>query len=108
LNMEGDLTMKALSLSLIAATALSLSLAGSAFAQQQGGGGGGAGGGGRGAIAQACGADFQKLCPDAQGPARRQCLQDNQTKLSEGCKAALAALPAPGGAGGATPAGGGK
>jgi hypothetical protein len=95
-------------LSLTGAAALCLSLAGSAFAQAQGGAGGGAGGGARGAIAQACGADFQKLCPDAQGPARRQCLQDNQTKLSDSCKAALAGATAPAGGGGATPAGGGK
>ena len=40
------------------------------------------------------------------GRGARQCLQTNEAKLSEGCKAALAAMPARGGnRGGAAPAG---
>jgi hypothetical protein len=57
------------------------------------------GGGGRGALAAACGADIQANCAQA-GRGMRQCLTDNQAKLSDGCKAALAALPPPGGGGG--------
>ena len=52
-------------------------------------------GGGRFA---ACRDDMQKFCSDKTGPARRQCMQDNRDKLSDVCKAALAAArPAPAG-----------
>ena len=61
-------------------------------------------GGGRGAMMQACGADIQANCAGQTGRGARQCLQTNQAKLSEGCKAALAAMPARGGNGGAAPA----
>ena len=64
------------------------------------------GGGGRGAMMQACGADIQANCAGQTGRGARQCLQTNEAKLSEGCKAALAAMPARGGnRGGAAPAG---
>jgi hypothetical protein len=67
---------------------------------------GGAGGGGRGALMQACSADIQANCAGQTGRGARQCLQTNQAKLSDGCKAALAAAPARGGnGGGAAPAG---
>lgn len=46
------------------------------------------GGGGRMA---ACRDDAQKLCPDKHGPDRRACMQANKDKLSDGCKAAMAA-----------------
>ncbi len=46
----------------------------------------------RAAVGQACAADFQKLCPDAKGPERRRCLQDNNDKVSDGCKSAIAAM----------------
>jgi hypothetical protein len=46
------------------------------------------GGGGRMA---ACRDDAQKLCPDKRGPDRRACMEANKDKVSEGCKAAMAA-----------------
>ena len=46
------------------------------------------GGGGRLA---ACRDEAQKLCPDKRGPDRRACMQANKDKLSDGCKAAMAA-----------------
>jgi hypothetical protein len=46
------------------------------------------GGGGRMA---ACRDDAQKLCPDKRGPDRRACMKANEDKLSDGCKAAMAA-----------------
>jgi hypothetical protein len=45
-------------------------------------------GGGRMA---ACRDDAQKLCPDKRGPDRRACLEANKDKVSDGCKAAMAA-----------------
>lgn len=48
-------------------------------------------GGGRMA---ACRDDVQKLCPDKHGPDRRACIQANKDKLSDRCKAAIAARAA--------------
>ena len=45
-------------------------------------------GGGRMA---ACREDMAKYCDGKTGPDRRQCMQDNKSKLSDGCKAALEA-----------------
>jgi hypothetical protein len=56
--------------------------------------------GGRGAFFQACQADIQANCASAGRGGMRQCLADNQAKLSEGCKAAIAQLPPPGAGGG--------
>jgi hypothetical protein len=44
-----------------------------------------------GALAEACAADVQKLCPGTQpGEGRiKACLKDNRAKLSDGCKAAI-------------------
>jgi len=39
----------------------------------------------------ACRDDAQKLCPDKRGADRRACLETNKDKLSDGCKAAMAA-----------------
>ena len=47
-----------------------------------------------------CAADFQKFCPDAQGPARLQCMREHATEMSEGCKGAMQALMAARQAGG--------
>jgi hypothetical protein len=58
------------------------------------GGGGGRGRGG--AFFQACQADIQANCANAGRGGMRQCLADNQAKLSDACKAALAQLPPPG------------
>ena len=45
---------------------------------------------GGGQIHQACAADFQKFCPNAQSREdRHQCLQGNKDQLSDDCKAAL-------------------
>ena len=63
-----------------------------------------AGGPGRGGFA-ACQEDMTKYCADKQGPDRRQCMQDNMSKLSDGCKAAMAAGRGAGGAPGAGGAG---
>ena len=46
------------------------------------------GGGGR---MMACRDDAQKFCSDKHGPDRRACMQANKDKLSDGCKAAMAA-----------------
>jgi hypothetical protein len=86
---------------LVIAAVLATVPAGIALAQAPAGGGGG-----RGAMMQACGADIQANCAGQTGRGARQCLQTNEAKLSEGCKAALAAMPARGGnRGGAAPAG---
>ena len=63
----------------------------------------GGGGGGRGAaVRAACGADITANCAGKQGPEIRQCLTDNQAKLSDGCKAAMAQMTQ-GAGGGAAP-----
>jgi hypothetical protein len=73
-----------------------LALAGTAgIAMAQAPAGGGAGGG----RFAACQEDMAKYCADKQGPDRRQCMQDNMSKLSDGCKAALAAGRGAGGQG---------
>ncbi len=36
-----------------------------------------------------CAADAQRLCADAKGPARRQCLDQNKAQLSTDCSASL-------------------
>jgi hypothetical protein len=59
--------------------------AGGAFAQ---GAGAPPPGGGRMA---ACRDDAQKFCSDKHGPDRRACMEANKDKLSDGCKAAMAA-----------------
>ena len=51
-------------------------------------------GGGRGAaVRAACSVDIQSNCAGKQGPEIRQCLTDNQAKLSADCKTAIAAAP---------------
>ena len=55
---------------------------------QNGGPPPGGGGGGR---MMACRDDAQKFCSDKHGPDRRACMQANKDKLSDGCKAAMAA-----------------
>lgn len=45
-------------------------------------------------VRQACAADIQRLCPDAQ-PGRggvRMCLRDHQNELSDDCRSAIAAM----------------
>lgn len=82
---------------LVLAAALTIGAAGVAFAQQPPAP---APGGGRGALQAACSADIQSNCAGQAGRGIRQCLTDNQAKLSAGCKAALAAAPAGRGPGG--------
>jgi hypothetical protein len=74
---------------LVLASALVLGTAAAAFAQAPAPAGGGRGG----AMRAACGTDIQTLCAGKQGPEIRQCIMDNQSKLSDGCKAALANAP---------------
>lgn len=82
---------------LLLVSTLALASAGVAFAQAPAGGPPPGGGGGRGgAFFQACQADIQANCANAGRGGMRQCLADNQAKLSEGCKAAMAQLPPPG------------
>jgi hypothetical protein len=69
---------------LAGAALAALALASSATAQAPANGPGSA-------VRQACAADAVKLCPDKTGPDRRQCMVDNKDKLSDGCKAAIAA-----------------
>ena len=57
-----------------------------------------AGGGRGGALRAACSTDIQSTCAGKVGPEIRQCLMDNQAKLSAECKAAVAAAPARGAA----------
>jgi hypothetical protein len=87
--------MKLSNLALV--SALLLGAATTAFAQAPAGA---PAGGGRGAMRAACGNDIQTLCAGKQGPEIRQCMMDNQSKLSDGCKAAMANMqgrgPAPG------------
>jgi hypothetical protein len=46
-------------------------------------------------MAAACAADMQTLCGSAtDGPSRMQCMRENQSKLSDGCKEAMAAMMA--------------
>lgn len=79
---------------LLFVSTLALASAGVAFAQAPAGGPPPGGGGGRGgAMRAACGTDIQTLCAGKQGPEIRQCIMDNQSKLSDGCKAALANAP---------------
>jgi cytochrome c556 len=69
------------------AGALALSLAaGAAFAQPAAGGRGAA-------LKAACGADFEKYCPNVQmGPDMRACVRTNYKTLSDGCKSVLQQL----------------
>ena len=89
---------------LILVSTLALASAGAALAQAPAGGPPAGGGGGRAALMAACGADIQANCASA-GRGMRQCLNDNQAKLSASCKSALAALPPPGQGRGPAPAG---
>ena len=77
---------------LVAVFAIDLALFDSVGAQQTDGG--------RGAVMRACSGDLQKLCPDAKGPERRQCLRDNKDKLSEACKSAIETMRQQNGAAG--------
>lgn len=67
------------------AAAEALMMFGAAAAQP----GGGQGNPAMAKVREACSADMQKLCPDKTGPERRQCMQDNKDKLSDGCKSAI-------------------
>ncbi len=68
--------------------AATLMMFGAAAAQP----GGGQGNPAMAKVREACSADMQKLCPDKTGPDRRQCMQDNKDKLSDGCKSAIGAM----------------
>jgi hypothetical protein len=83
-----------------AAAALMMLSAGMASAQGQGGGQGNPA---MRAAREACAADMQKVCPDKTGPDRRQCMADNQDKISDGCKKAMADARAAMQSGGAAP-----
>ncbi len=76
---------------LILVSTLALASAGVALAQAPAGAPPAGGGGARGGRGGACANDIQTLCAGKQGPEIRQCMTDNQAKLSDGCKAAMAA-----------------
>jgi hypothetical protein len=46
------------------------------------------------AVRQACAADMQRLCPNAQGADRRTCMANHVNDLSKACADARAALMA--------------
>ncbi len=73
---------------------LSVGLVGAAMAQPPASPPPAAGGGGGGGRMAACRDDMQKFCADKTGPDRRQCMMDNKDKLSDACKAAMAARAA--------------
>ena len=41
---------------------------------------------------EACKGDLEKYCPGKKGKERRSCLKENEGKLTEGCKSAIAEL----------------
>ncbi len=84
--------------SLLLASVMLVGSVGLAFAQDAPPAGGAMASPGGGRMA-ACRDDMAKHCADKTGPDRRQCMQDNMSKLSDDCKAALAA-GRPGGGGG--------
>ncbi len=47
----------------------------------------------RDAFRKACGDDMKNLCGDKQGREVFQCLRDNNDKVSQSCKDAMAKLP---------------
>jgi hypothetical protein len=86
----------------VLAAAFALVSLSSALAQDQGGQGGH--GGGRAAFMQACGQDMSTYCATAQTREdRHACVQANQDKFSDGCKAFLANHMAMHGQGGDQP-----
>ena len=90
---------------LVVVSALAIGSLGVALAQPAPGPGPGGPGGGRGPLAAACGADIQANCAGQAGRGVRQCLTDNQSKISAACKTALESLPPGRGPGGGAPAG---
>jgi len=44
-------------------------------------------------VAQACKADIQQLCQGQKGQQAEQCLKNNESKLSSGCKGAISKTP---------------
>jgi len=80
---------------LLLSAVLVISTVGIAFAQPAAPPPGGGRGGG---LRAACAADIQATCAGKAGPEIRQCLMDNQAKLSTNCKTAVAAAPARGAA----------
>ena len=47
----------------------------------------------REAFRKACGDDAKSLCPDKQGREMFQCLRENNDKVSQSCKDAMAKFP---------------
>jgi hypothetical protein len=89
----------------IATTVAVLALAGAAFAQQPPPGGGGQGGSpemqaARQQMREACAADMKSTCGDKEGREAMMCLMQNQDKVSQGCKDAMAKMRAARQAGG--------
>ena len=80
---------------LILSATFALALGSVAYAADGGGGGGGGGAGN-----PACAADATKYCADKQGADRAACLRTNMDKLTDACKAAMAAGGGRGGGGG--------
>jgi hypothetical protein len=51
-------------------------------------------------VMQQCAADMKTYCDGKTGPDMRQCMQENATKMSDGCKSAMQAMMAARQAGG--------
>ena len=64
----------------LSATTFGASLAQTASAPPAGGG-----------VREACAADFAKFCAGVDRPGIRQCITDNFSQLSDGCKSAILA-----------------
>jgi hypothetical protein len=83
-----------------AVLALTASTAAASWAQDAGGppppppAMSGNGGGGFAAMREACAADFAKYCANVDRSGRRQCIKDNFSQLSDGCKSAILAARA--------------
>ena len=59
----------------------------------------------RDAFRKACGDDATSLCPDKQGREMFQCLRENNDKVSQSCKDAMAKFPRRPPSGGPPPGG---
>jgi Cysteine rich repeat len=44
---------------------------------------------GKGGVREACKADFDKFCPNAQGGARISCMRQHKDELSQACQDAI-------------------
>jgi hypothetical protein len=79
---------------IIAVAALALSASAVGVSQAQDSNPPPAAGGGNSSVREACAADLTKLCANVDRSAIRQCIKDNFSQLSDGCKSAIMAARA--------------